>query len=1274
MPIRVSVLFATISLLMAPLAVGQSQASEATNPPRIDPAPAGSQRIYYTGKLFGYYRIEYGESEDQYLDSVAAFLKNRKAFRDDWLLGMGDNFAPEFGASIQLQSADCHCVDETASKDEKQYPKYLYKSDDRIPTGAPCDNVTNFLIQAGYRALVPGREDFIYSSYWLRDMALVMRKAAGEPLIANNDHRLDMLAANLRLAPGGTTNKGQCSLLFAEDPFGTGATRCTSKGNVPETFDWVERLDKALRNETRSAIEGAMSAEGLAKELPQDAKRDRGRFRALIDDELRSETQSAEEIRKTVATNQLAILKAAWGKSCALASDFDKNALTDPDGLPQHLLCANQVAPDDLQSFWKDLRAGLRSTFSKQPTEAHDLLISSESMKAAQRQLLYLVADELEDKGYTVVGRDSNQKILVVGVVGKNTMSATSRQNLTICLKGTTPVPCEGGETSDQTANVKVADPISAVVMAIRAARLKQGSSFSHVIVMAQMTAPDAEVLAARVRARFRALPPGDKAAGQFVDAVLSEAQLDYENAKLSLSDVDTKMATPVFAAPAPNFNTQALKGANANAAPEPKMPGTVGRLSFGPQRGSYQSYSLPTVTFPSQSPVITTTSEVRRLMPEKAKQVVPCLLSPSGSSPVPATPGRGNQSDPCFDSPYQDVLAILESLQRGHRDQADVVVLERRDLFLGEIPKGYGGGDSDKNRYCPEERYQKECLLRVALDRLLWKGDYLERVAVKGADLAKILDASAAQMTGESELKATDLSQQWLVTYGITQPALTNLTMLSAGGDPLWLPGDPECKQADQSKSGSVYCVNGRPLTDDQIYWVATSDALAEDQTIYTQFGSAAAENRETTPHFLTEVSAKALLGLAGENSAFRTDEAAIRNANIEVQQQRLYQIDFTKLVLGFNNSHALGPTDQIPTQLQGVADSRAAVPHSQDVDLEATLRLIDDHVFYQSAALGTLTSFVYERSVKGNLSGSPEAVAYQQNNATFGVFGQLTLKHDPDTRSRALPRNLVVVTPHQFQTQINNARLFIAFTAKDNAGQPIPGQMAIALPVVNSFSDKGGFRREWGMHSSTSWNLDSGSYAEGGFEYSTQNNILRSVTLTNGAQQLTCTARANVDIGSCFKSAKATFPIGPTTMVVGKPDAATLHTPGAYWDIHLSRKLNMGPLRNVKSPFTLISDSQGDVYFGRPEGAQLPTQTRYAVTWSSSLNFPVWANLSVAPTYNAFFYRPQLSSLHEQIRNFSISLRWYTARDQRVPVERQLRLTGPASADQTKSSAKSK
>jgi len=80
------------------------------------------------------------------------------------------------------------------------------------------------------------------------------------------------------------------------------------------------------------------------------------------------------------------------------------------------------------------------------------------------------------------------------------------------------------------------------------------------------------------------------------------------------------------------------------------------------------------------------------------------------------------------------------------------------------------------------------------------------------------------------------------------------------------------------------------------------------------------------------------------------------------------------------------------------------------------------------------------------------------------------------------------------------------------------------------------------------------------------------------------------------------------------------------------------------------------------------LTTQTLYDVPLSVALTFPIFRNLSFAPTYSAFFYANQIQEQSLTVNSFAVNLRWYFDRDSAVPLTRQLLFKGPASADETK------
>ncbi|MEI9969949.1 MAG: hypothetical protein WDM87_15495, partial [Terracidiphilus sp.] len=261
--------------------------------------------IDYTGSLYGYYRMEFNEPDQKHLPPVKGFLDFRKSDSSRLLLGMGDNFGPEFGAAIQLENLDtpdpsqsgCK-LPQTVDPDTKETrPESLYKDDGRMAPRANCDNVLNFLMHAGFRAVVPGSQDFMYTAQWLRVSALLLSDAARDqqqaPAIDNHDHATYILGANLRM-----TLKGQrCPLLFSQNPFGRDAFRCVGNatGIEPEPLDWLGRLDRLSRQSSDQSVNPTVQAiQQLAADSAAKASGRQSMLDELVHDELK-------------------ILQSAWG-------------------------------------------------------------------------------------------------------------------------------------------------------------------------------------------------------------------------------------------------------------------------------------------------------------------------------------------------------------------------------------------------------------------------------------------------------------------------------------------------------------------------------------------------------------------------------------------------------------------------------------------------------------------------------------------------------------------------------------------------------------------------------------------------------------------------------------------------------------------------------------------------------------------------------------------------------------------------------------------------
>jgi hypothetical protein len=345
----------------------------------------------------------------------------------------------------------------------------------------------------------------MYTARWLRGVARLVAdessKPSQPPLIRNKENQLYILGANLRISlkgympltqageEGGPYKvSGRCPLLFSKDPLGHDATQCGFDGKQADALDWLDRLARAqgdnmnVENTTEIAIEQAAEA-GSGTQA--------GKPSALA----------------TLVHDQVEIMLAAWG------TRFDLSELRDlPDkiGPPK-----GKVTPADLslaldkgiamlhdmKECPNDASSVVTRPNAPAPTDTDDLCtyknvletklinykkiqehipvqdkypLGDQARDAAIRGLLRTVADEEENAGYTVViNQITRQKILVIGVVGRETMKAVSQTNLRLCGISPPAVPTGLPDFADchelsnsrtaadrVTGNVEVGDPV----------------------------------------------------------------------------------------------------------------------------------------------------------------------------------------------------------------------------------------------------------------------------------------------------------------------------------------------------------------------------------------------------------------------------------------------------------------------------------------------------------------------------------------------------------------------------------------------------------------------------------------------------------------------------------------------------------------------------------------------------------------------------------------------------------------------------------------------
>jgi hypothetical protein len=182
-------------------------------------------------------------------------------------------------------------------------------------------------------------------------------------------------------------------------------------------------------------------------------------------------------------------------------------------------------------------------------------------------------------------------------------------------------------------------------------------------------------------------------------------------------------------------------------------------------------------------------------------------------------------------------------------------------------------------------------------------------------------------------------------------------------------------------------------------------------------------------------------------------------------------------------------------------------------------------------------------------------------------------------------------------------------------------------------------------------------------------QNNILSVLLLPQlPAPYNTCPVSATQSLQTCVKANYKAAAMTLNGNSILTPVTQTLHTGGFYWNAHVQKVLD------TRKSYSVSFDTSGDSFL--LPGFTLPTQTRYAFSTKLALNFTIAGNLSLSPTYSDFFFENQgISSQRTSLiaTSFSISAKWYFARDAQVPLKKQIWFSGPASANQT-SSAKIK
>jgi hypothetical protein len=1285
--------------------------------------------VTYTGSLYGYFRTDIPPSPAK--DLIASFIQRGNSISNTGLLlGMGDNFAPEFGAGIQPVTVKipgyekCDLPPTIQYKhrpDETMPPGNLYKTGVRVAPHPYCDNVVDFLQQAGYRAVVPGRDDFGNGAEWLRKIGMDLRNPKpGDPPARNHDGKLNILAANVRIVPEAA--KGMtvaCPLLMSSYslPSDPQTEQCAppnpaSGATEPQPvslkmLQWLDTLiDDANQRASISKSTGCGEEPSCAPQggFDQAAEDEREQLLAEETDAMLAMLQT--EPRSATVDQLVCLLKelegaADAGQGCGAAGDL----LDLLDAALKAMLDARKdPASQDLLSYG----GALEDAYRNQKNKSGAVLVSDDALRAGRRAILRSIWESEKEIGFTVAtvrGQEEQSgpvRILVIAVMGQSIMKAVSPDNLLLCLNSKVKdakangekIPAAGtAEESEgymdcadprlhdwsQMADVVTVNPVPTIVALLRALPLE--APVDRIVLMAQMKSNEASELETRVRSSLSVQRELERNARQAEgagatrriavrgpDLILSGADTGHasQNFRMDLSDEinPTQVLTPY-----PAF-LMALHGSVAGV----HRPEATVRISDAqaPEQGTIiQNWkddhmlagSMISSSTAQRSSSANHGSETTEHLLLKALDDGKAANRPEIKSedcdPVNMNP-HGQVQKRCDLEVMHYVLGLM--IARSH---ADVALLERNDFYLGYLPDGYTGYEVCEDAGLSEEA-KSACQLEVAFGRVVWSGDDFDEVMVSGADLSAMIAKSQQESDAEEQLNAADSAALWLVSLGIVKQPASSLRSQDLSANQFTILDDPHCR----GEGGSVYCVHGQPIQTDASYWVATSDHLADDSQVYPTLSAMPAGYLKESNRFMTRVLAEAV---QSPHSHVLSDPQRSESAQ---QTRPLNHLDIAKWIAGFNWRDASGGDAEFG-QFQGTADTRANTPYSQEIDLEMQLRAF--HSWGRSSS-GALTDLGYDRLVQGNLTGAIVNPSFPLNSFDAGIFNQIQIPR------RFLPgpswiglRNFgddgaLAVATLQYQRQLTGTYLIVPFS------QSSKGQLTQPLPAVMGFSGRIGVREE--ASNQKQWSLfDKGSYTETGLQFAPEWNVLKVAAFLNGkagtaTEEVVCDAAGTLTIANCIKTTpwKPFNPGNPANtaganMTINSATTETIAMTnvlnwGAYWDIHLQKSL-FNSSGDKASNINLQLDTKGD-YFS-PSSPALSTQSLFDLPITISASIPFLRNLSVTPSYTVFLFKAQNDRDLLFVNGVTMKFLWYFDRDSGVPFWRQLLFKGPASQSTT-------
>jgi hypothetical protein len=499
-----------------------------------------------------------------------------------------------------------------------------------------------------------------------------------------------------------------------------------------------------------------------------------------------------------------------------------------------------------------------------------------------------------------------------------------------------------------------------------------------------------------------------------------------------------------------------------------------------------------------------------------------------------------------------------------------------------------------------------------------LWNAGNLTRVSLLGSTINAILQQNLAVQSQSFQVLASARKAQQLKILGIEQV-------------------------------GKQYYIKGIPINGNEIYYVATTDNLAnstsdypmlasQDQNVPEIFwrkdgtidiagiGQAAYVNRtrggNTRPPEtlrLQDLEAPLTANLiqpssrqsrsantATEPQAFtystRTLAYPKQSPTYNVESMPLLRFVLYQAAFGYSNSDPNQLSQNIGANLGGVTNPNVVTPSSSNFSATVNWRLAyywqRSSCSFCPGAIGSDVQLNFVRSAQGSTT-PPPAVP------TTTTTGQAI----PST-SISFPGNTYTVSLFlQSQTKFSIWKPWVIrpplFTGNVLA---IPEYLSSSTPNVNFyFSQHKTYAL--GGYAGTRLDWDDFRYIEAGYVYQTTRNVLTSVTIPG---MTPCFLSGKETLSKCAM----TFAGSPGAILT--PSYSTYHQQGGYWLLMLTSPFSVKSRIRLMNQFSSVGN-----FYAYGSYTQSSALTHYAIQASECLQVALPANLSVGPTESIFLFQ---------------------------------------------------